>query len=288
MSANGIPGAYVVTANAAGVPTPITFSLSNIGTSGLALTVSASQSTISGPGQSIVFTYTVRNTGTLAATGVSLIDAKVSGITCPATTLAPAGTMTCTATYVSTAADVTNGIGIVSVARVTGTTIIGAAASPNVTTPVAIDAAGIRQKTVDANKGLMLNRAQALTSMAPNAQRLHNRLTASIFGEPDPDADAQTAPPAGRHEPLKAFDDELCGPVGQLVLRNRGAGPFGLLRMVDDRCGGRFENIDDVIPEVERAAFMLAYQQAAGFAKDRLNLAPRTIPEGARVVRVPV
>ena len=87
---------------------------------------------------------------------------------------------------------------------------------------------------------------------------------------------------------LKAFDDELCGPVGQLVLRNRGAGPFGLLRMVDDRCGGRFENIDDVIPEAERAAFMLAYQQAAGFAKDRLNQAPRTIPEGARVVRVTV
>ena len=93
------------------------------------------------------------------------------------------------------------------------------------------------------------------------------------------------------HEPtpaaLKAFDDELCAPVGQLVLRNRGAGPFGLLRMVDDRCGARFDNIDDVIPEAERAAFMLAYQQAAGFAKERLNQAPRTIPEGARVARVP-
>jgi len=72
------------------------------------------------------------------------------------------------------------------------------------------------------------------------------------------------------------------------VLRNRGAGPFGLLRMVDDRCGGRFDNIDDVIPEAERTAFMLAYQQAAGFAKDRLNHAPRTIPEGAKVARVPV
>jgi len=31
----------------------------------------------------------------------------------------------------------------------------------------------------------------------------------------------------------------------------------------------------------------LAYQQAAGFAKDRLNGAPRTIPEGAQVARVP-
>ena len=86
-------------------------------------------------------------------------------------------------------------------------------------------------------------------------------------------------------EALKAYDDELCGPVGQLALRNRGAGPFGLLRMVDDRCGGQFDNIDDVIPAEERAQFMLAYQQAAGFAKESLNAAPPIIPEGARVAK---
>jgi len=85
---------------------------------------------------------------------------------------------------------------------------------------------------------------------------------------------------------LAAFDAELCGPIGQVAMRNRGAGPFGLLNMVDERCGGEFDNIDDVIPDEERAAFMLAYQQAAGFAKDRLNSAPRTIPEGAKVARV--
>ncbi len=28
---------------------------------------------------------------------------------------------------------------------------------------------------------------------------------------------------------LKAYDDKLCAPISQLVLRNRGAGPFGLL-----------------------------------------------------------
>ena len=31
----------------------------------------------------------------------------------------------------------------------------------------------------------------------------------------------------------------LCGPISHLVLRNRGAGPFGLLNLVDERCGGR-------------------------------------------------
>jgi len=86
---------------------------------------------------------------------------------------------------------------------------------------------------------------------------------------------------------LHAYDDELCGPVGQLALRNRGAGPFGLLRMVDERCGGLFDNIDDVIPAEERARFMLTYQQAAGFAKDVLNDAPRKIPENAKVAREP-
>ncbi|MDE2403483.1 MAG: flavin-dependent oxidoreductase [Sphingomonadales bacterium] len=86
---------------------------------------------------------------------------------------------------------------------------------------------------------------------------------------------------------LKAYDDELCGPVGKLALRNRGAGPFGLLGMVDERCGGVFDDIDDVIPAQERAAFMLAYQQAAGFARDELNAAPGIIPAGARVLHEP-
>ena len=56
-----------------------------------------------------------------------------------------------------------------------------------------------------------------------------------------------------------------------------------MLGMVSERCGGEFEDIDEVIPAEERSAFMVAYQKAAGFAKEHLNAAPRTIPEGARV-----
>jgi len=90
---------------------------------------------------------------------------------------------------------------------------------------------------------------------------------------------------------LAAFDQRFCGPVSQLVLRNRGAGPFGLLNLVDERCGGAFDNIDDVIPADERAAFMAGYKSAAGFAIDALNAAPPTIAQGARVatsVKVPM
>jgi 2-polyprenyl-6-methoxyphenol hydroxylase-like FAD-dependent oxidoreductase len=82
---------------------------------------------------------------------------------------------------------------------------------------------------------------------------------------------------------LAAYDAKLCGPISQLVLRNRGAGPFGLLNLVDERCGGTFDDIDDVIPPGERAEFMAGYKTAAGLAIEQLNKAPPTIANGARV-----
>jgi 2-polyprenyl-6-methoxyphenol hydroxylase-like FAD-dependent oxidoreductase len=82
---------------------------------------------------------------------------------------------------------------------------------------------------------------------------------------------------------LQAYDTQLCPEISQLVLRNRGAGPFGLLNLLDDRCGGVFDNIDDVIPKAERDEFMLRYKTAAGFAAEKLNAAPSIIPAGAKV-----
>jgi len=82
---------------------------------------------------------------------------------------------------------------------------------------------------------------------------------------------------------LGAFDAKLCKPVSDVVLRNRGAGPFGLLNMVDERCGGVFDDIDAVIPPEERREFMARYQKAAGFAMEALNAAPPTIAPGARL-----
>ena len=82
---------------------------------------------------------------------------------------------------------------------------------------------------------------------------------------------------------LAAYDADLCGPISDLVLRNRGAGPFGLLDILDERCGGVFDDIDNVIPEAERRDFMQAYKSAAGFEMERLNAAPPIIEDGARV-----
>ena len=82
---------------------------------------------------------------------------------------------------------------------------------------------------------------------------------------------------------LAAYNDQLCRPVSEVVLRNRGAGPFGLLNLVNERCGGEFDNIDTVVPRDEREEFMARYKAAAGFARDTLNAAPPTIAPGLMV-----
>jgi uncharacterized repeat protein (TIGR01451 family)/fimbrial isopeptide formation D2 family protein len=64
-------------------------------------------------GDVVPYQFVVTNTGTQALTGVSVSDPRVGPVTCPRTTLAPSGepdaTMTCTANYVITAADVGGG-----------------------------------------------------------------------------------------------------------------------------------------------------------------------------------
>jgi 5-methylphenazine-1-carboxylate 1-monooxygenase len=82
---------------------------------------------------------------------------------------------------------------------------------------------------------------------------------------------------------LQAYDEKLCPEISPLILRNRGAGPFGLLNLLDDRCGGVFDKIDDVIPKTERDEFMHRYKVAAGFAADKLNAAPPIIAPGAKL-----
>ena len=85
---------------------------------------------------------------------------------------------------------------------------------------------------------------------------------------------------------LQAYDAALCEEISAVVLRNRGAGPFGLLNLLDERCGSVFDDIDAVIPPAEREEFMSRYKAAAGFAMERLNSSPPIIAPGARVGRV--
>lgn len=86
-----------------------------------------------------------------------------------------------------------------------------------------------------------------------------------------------------RPNALHAFESQLIEPMSALVLRNRGHGPIGILEIVDERSGGYFDDIDDVIARTEIENFMSRYKSAAGFAIDTLNAAPPTIRPRDRV-----
>lgn len=79
---------------------------------------------------------------------------------------------------------------------------------------------------------------------------------------------------------LEAFEADLLDDMSALVLRNRGNGPVGILGLVDERCGGVFDNIGDIIPRREIQEYMAAYKTAAGFAVDQLNASSPTITPG--------
>jgi uncharacterized repeat protein (TIGR01451 family) len=81
-------------------------------TPGIALVKSASVSSFSMAGTVITYSYKVRNSGTVDLTGVTVADPMkgLSAINCQGvTTLAQGASVTCTATYTTTQADVTRG-----------------------------------------------------------------------------------------------------------------------------------------------------------------------------------
>jgi 2-polyprenyl-6-methoxyphenol hydroxylase-like FAD-dependent oxidoreductase len=76
---------------------------------------------------------------------------------------------------------------------------------------------------------------------------------------------------------LLAYEADLLTDISALVLRNRGDGPIAILGVVDERCGGVFDNIEDVIERSEIDESMSSYKAAAGFAVEALNNAPPTV-----------
>ncbi|MCB1523847.1 MAG: flavin-dependent oxidoreductase, partial [Rhodoblastus sp.] len=81
---------------------------------------------------------------------------------------------------------------------------------------------------------------------------------------------------------LEAYEAEMRPATTKVVLTNRTAGPDAILDVIEERCGGEFEKIEDVISREELADHANAYKKIAGFAVDTLNAAPAIIPEGAR------
>lgn len=86
-----------------------------------------------------------------------------------------------------------------------------------------------------------------------------------------------------RPEALADYDATLRPPLSDLVLRNREAGPFGLLDLVEARAKGPIDDIEAIVPRTEREAFMARYRAAAGLDMARVNAADPIIPPGARI-----
>jgi 5-methylphenazine-1-carboxylate 1-monooxygenase len=59
----------------------------------------------------------------------------------------------------------------------------------------------------------------------------------------------------------------------------------GLLNLLDERCGGVFDHIEDVIARAKRDEFMRGYRTAAGFAMETLNASPPILARGAGTAR---
>jgi uncharacterized repeat protein (TIGR01451 family) len=114
------------------VPTPPTSSTTTPipKTPSITLTKSATQTSYSAVGQTIEYNYLVTNTGNVTLSAIAINDPHTGlvGLTCPDATLAPEAFETCTATYLTTAADVTAGT-IVNTATAQGD-------PPSSTTPV--------------------------------------------------------------------------------------------------------------------------------------------------------
>ncbi len=75
-------------------------------------------------------------------------------------------------------------------------------------------------------------------------------------------------------EALQAYETEMRPRAEGILRANRGAGPDAVMQMVEDRCGGVFNDIEDVIPRAELAAHAEKYKRLSGFSIEVLNAQP--------------
>jgi uncharacterized repeat protein (TIGR01451 family)/LPXTG-motif cell wall-anchored protein len=88
-------------------------------------------------GEDIPFTFLVTNTGNVTMNDIVVTDPNIAAINCPETTLAAGATMTCTATYTVTEADLTAGR-VINTATVVGAPPDGPPITPVVSNRVLI------------------------------------------------------------------------------------------------------------------------------------------------------
>ncbi|MEM7273250.1 MAG: flavin-dependent oxidoreductase [Actinomycetota bacterium] len=82
---------------------------------------------------------------------------------------------------------------------------------------------------------------------------------------------------------LQAYEAEVRPATSRMVLQNRGKGPDWVMDLVEQRSGGVYDQVSDVVSHAELAEHAARYKGIAGFSIDELNAAPPIIPPGAIV-----
>lgn len=83
---------------------------------------------------------------------------------------------------------------------------------------------------------------------------------------------------------LLAYEAEMRPRAEGILRANRGKGPDAVMQMVEDRCGGEFDNIETVIPRAELAAHAEHYKRLSGFSIGALNAQPPILGPMERVL----
>jgi uncharacterized repeat protein (TIGR01451 family) len=122
-SGNDLLGNPVSGVDAVTVPGPVA-------NPSLATVKSASTASVSSPGELVRYSFEVTNTGNVTVDEIVVSDPMVSNLVCAQSVLAPGQSMLCTATYLTTQADVDGG-SLVNVASVSGTPARGSLTPAN-------------------------------------------------------------------------------------------------------------------------------------------------------------
>ncbi len=76
---------------------------------------------------------------------------------------------------------------------------------------------------------------------------------------------------------LSAYEATVRPSVNKVIVANRGSGPDAIMQMVEDRCGGDFDRMDEVISDAEKAEHAAHYKRLAGLDISELNARPPII-----------
>ncbi len=83
-------------------------------------------------------------------------------------------------------------------------------------------------------------------------------------------------------EALHVYESSLLTDMSALVIRNRETGPFSVLGLVDERCGGVFDHVDDVVSPVEIAEIRATTGTRPDWPSTRSTTRPRTVDVTSR------